>query len=271
MASLPQPFGIAWGTRSCPEPRAESRSVVGAATRRQTALKWAMGVSAGFHLVAIIAFGSHWAASRKSEGGAAAARQPLFIEIVAKVETQEGPSRRLRDAVARRLPVSATPRLTRIADSVSRPAPGTTPAGSSGTGPLVTATGGPTQSTVRASESSSLHPGVTDRDSPPEQRGSSPKSAFVDVTPVTYLHAPAPHYPAPAREDGEEGLVVLRVLVSKDGRPVDVCVRTSSGFQLLDAAAAAGVNRWTFHPARQGQQFIDALIDIPIRFRLERS
>lgn len=87
--------------------------------------------------------------------------------------------------------------------------------------------------------------------------------------PVMFLGVPEPDYPQSAREEGEEGLVVLRVRVSKEGRPLEVAIRASSGVRALDAAAIAGVKRWTFRPARVGQYDIEAWIDVPIRFRLK--
>lgn len=84
----------------------------------------------------------------------------------------------------------------------------------------------------------------------------------------TYLHAPEPEYPEDAREDEQEGLVVLHVLVSRAGRPARIRVATSSGFRRLDAAAVAGVARWTFAPARRADEDIEAWMEIPVRFRL---
>jgi protein TonB len=86
---------------------------------------------------------------------------------------------------------------------------------------------------------------------------------------VAFLNAPQPDYPASAREEGQEGLVVLRVRVSKEGRPVEIFVGRSSGIRALDAAALAGVKRWTFRPARVADQDVEAWMDVPIRFRLQ--
>lgn len=83
-----------------------------------------------------------------------------------------------------------------------------------------------------------------------------------------YLRAPEPSYPQAAREDEQEGLVILRVLVSRDGRPAQIRVAASSGFRLLDAAAVAGVRGWTFVPARDGSRAIEAWMEVPVRFQL---
>jgi protein TonB len=45
-----------------------------------------------------------------------------------------------------------------------------------------------------------------------------------------YLHNPAPAYPPAARRNGEEGRVLLRVLVSAAGQAEAVDIQHSSGF-----------------------------------------
>ena len=82
------------------------------------------------------------------------------------------------------------------------------------------------------------------------------------------LHAPAPAYPAAAREDGQEGQVVLRVRVSARGAPDEVVLARSSGFRLLDAAAIAAVREWRFIPARHDGREVDSWMEVPVRFRL---
>ena len=62
---------------------------------------------------------------------------------------------------------------------------------------------------------------------------------------------------------------MLRVLVSADGQPEQVDVRTSSGSPRLDTAALDTVRRWKFVPAKQGDRPIAAWVLVPISFRLE--
>lgn len=96
----------------------------------------------------------------------------------------------------------------------------------------------------------------------------APQPAPAAGTPA-YLDAPEPEYPRSAREDDQEGLVVLRVLVSRQGLPAEIGIARSSGFRALDAAAVAAVKRWTFSPARLDDRDIDSWMDVPIRFRLQ--
>jgi protein TonB len=83
-----------------------------------------------------------------------------------------------------------------------------------------------------------------------------------------YLRNPAPPYPPLSRRMGEQGRVVLRVLVSSAGRPDVVEVYDSSGAPRLDQAALETVKRWTFVPARQGDRPVVARVLVPISFSL---
>lgn len=84
-----------------------------------------------------------------------------------------------------------------------------------------------------------------------------------------YLSNPPPTYPRQSRELGEEGRVVLRVLVGEDGKPREVQLQTSSGYDRLDRAAQDTVRRWQFTPARRGVQPIEGWVLVPIKFDLQ--
>ena len=95
----------------------------------------------------------------------------------------------------------------------------------------------------------------------------------VPVTPpifnADYLENPPPVYPALSRRIGEQGRLILRVLVNSSGTADEVQIRTSSGHALLDEAARDTVRRWKFVAARRGDQPVAAWVLIPISFRLE--
>lgn len=85
------------------------------------------------------------------------------------------------------------------------------------------------------------------------------------------LKNPAPAYPYPAIRQGQQGLVVLEVLVDKGGRPTSVEIHQSSGFPLLDQSALWTVRRWKFDPAHVGPIPTNARIRVPIRFMLDKK
>lgn len=86
---------------------------------------------------------------------------------------------------------------------------------------------------------------------------------------AAYLHNSPPDYPYMARKLGEEGTVWLRVRVSAQGVADAVALKSSSGFERLDAAAAAAVRLWRFVPAEMGGEMMTAWVDVPVTFRLE--
>lgn len=85
-----------------------------------------------------------------------------------------------------------------------------------------------------------------------------------------YLRNPAPPYPALSRRLGEEGKVLLRVLVSPQGQAETVELKASSGSLRLDEAAIATVRGWRFVPARRGDAPVQSWVVVPILFKLER-
>jgi protein TonB len=86
---------------------------------------------------------------------------------------------------------------------------------------------------------------------------------------AAYLQNPLPRYPVAARRAGEQGTVILRVLVSREGAAVRVELDKSSGSPHLDAAARETVKAWRFTPARRGAEAIESWVVVPVVFRLE--
>jgi len=84
-----------------------------------------------------------------------------------------------------------------------------------------------------------------------------------------YARSPAPAYPLGARRLHQQGLVLLRVEVTEDGRPAEVTIAQSCGFPVLDDAALRAVRSWEFDPARIGERAIASQIEVPVRFALD--
>lgn len=83
-----------------------------------------------------------------------------------------------------------------------------------------------------------------------------------------YLDNPKPIYPRISQKLGEEGKVVLHVLVSAQGAPLEIEVKSSSGFERLDRAAEDAAKRWRFVPAKKGDESVEGWVNIPLVFRL---
>lgn len=86
-------------------------------------------------------------------------------------------------------------------------------------------------------------------------------------TDAAYLHNPS-SYPTAARRRGDQGTVMVRVLVSAKGLPRNVSLEKSSGISALDDAAVSTVQSWRFVPAREGGQAVEALYIVPVVYKL---
>jgi protein TonB len=74
-----------------------------------------------------------------------------------------------------------------------------------------------------------------------------------------------------SRRLGEEGEVLLRVLVNPYGRVEQVRLQQSCGHRRLDRAAVTAVRRWHFSPARQSARPVSAWVLVPILFELNKG
>ena len=89
------------------------------------------------------------------------------------------------------------------------------------------------------------------------------------VPPRLTKHVP-PAYPEAARRAAQTGTVLLRLLVSANGRVRDVVVVRSSGYAALDEAASEAAERWRFSSAKDGRNFdVACYITVPVSFTLE--
>lgn len=86
---------------------------------------------------------------------------------------------------------------------------------------------------------------------------------------ASYLNNPAPIYPILARQNNEQGKVLLRVFVNSAGTVEKMTLKKSSGYERLDEAAKETVEKWRFVPATQGDKKVAAWVVVPISFSLE--
>ena len=111
-----------------------------------------------------------------------------------------------------------------------------------------------------------------DSTAPPTITPSAPaKSASpkIHASGIEYLQMPQPAYPAAAKRMGEEGKVILRVLVDEKGRPEQIMIQQSSGSPRLDDAAKQAVRRALFKPFIDNGKAVSAFAIVPITFELD--
>ena len=104
------------------------------------------------------------------------------------------------------------------------------------------------------------------------QRPAANATATAVVLPSTsadYLNNPAPPYPRQSKRLGEEGTVVIRVLITSEGRAEKAEIRTSSGYARLDDTALTTVKAWRFVPGKRNGLPEAMWFNVPIRFVLD--
>lgn len=78
-----------------------------------------------------------------------------------------------------------------------------------------------------------------------------------------------PGYPHVSATLGEQGLVVLRMLIAADGAVRSVEILQTSGYPRLDQAAQDAITKWRFTPAVLNGEPTDSTQILPVRFRLD--
>ena len=103
----------------------------------------------------------------------------------------------------------------------------------------------------------------------PSVRTASPAALVLPSSDADYLNNPAPVYPRMSRRMGEQGKVLVRVLISADGRAEHAEIRTSSGYARLDEAALDTVKRWRYVPGKRAGTAEAMWFNVPVRFVLD--
>lgn len=98
---------------------------------------------------------------------------------------------------------------------------------------------------------------------PAATSGGEPKTV---TSGVEYIRTPQFVYPEMSRRMGEQGRVVLRVLVNEKGQPEKVQVQTSSGFARLDEASRQAGLRAQFKPYMEDGHPIAVYVLLPFSY-----
>ena len=103
----------------------------------------------------------------------------------------------------------------------------------------------------------------------PPPPAAAPAKVELPSSKADYLHNPPPDYPRMSKRLGEQGKVVLKVLIGTDGAPQKVELVTSSGFERLDKSALDAAMRWRYVPGKRGGVAEAMWYQVPIQFTLE--
>lgn len=97
----------------------------------------------------------------------------------------------------------------------------------------------------------------------------APPAVQLPSSDADYLQNPKPPYPPISKRLGEQGKVIVRVLIGVDGQAQKSEIRQSSGFERLDQAAVTTVMRWRYVPGKRGGVPEAMWFNVPINFVLE--
>jgi len=103
----------------------------------------------------------------------------------------------------------------------------------------------------------------------PSSAPSAPPRVDLPSSDADYLQNPKPAYPVLSRRLGEQGKVVVRVLIGVDGVAQKAEISHSSGYERLDQAALQTVLRWRYVPGKRGGVPEPMWFNVPINFVLE--
>ena len=95
------------------------------------------------------------------------------------------------------------------------------------------------------------------------------RPVIADRAPLPLAGNPLPEYPRSALRSGEEGAVVVRIVVDAQGVPGDVQVveRSGSRDRSFDRAAIEAARQWRFQPAMRDGKAVPATVQLPVDFR----
>lgn len=90
----------------------------------------------------------------------------------------------------------------------------------------------------------------------------------IAISGVSYLHQEMPVYPAMSRRLGEQGVVMLRILISESGVPESIQIESSSGSERLDKAALEATKKSRFNPYKRNNKPMKVSVIAPVRFSI---
>lgn len=97
----------------------------------------------------------------------------------------------------------------------------------------------------------------------------APPKVELPSSDASYLQNPALSYPSMSARLGEQGKVLVRVLIGADGRPQKAELKRTSGFDRLDRAALDYVMKCRYVPGKVGGTPQTMWYEAPVNFVLE--
>ena len=123
---------------------------------------------------------------------------------------------------------------------------------------------------LRASAEKKAAPAVRGAmDSALQTKESKGEGGTGGIIPPVPIQREKPPYPPLARKMGYQGRLILRLLVSREGKVARIKVVRSSGYSILDRTAIKTVKKWRFIPAHGGEKAVPFWVEVPVVFSLK--
>lgn len=97
----------------------------------------------------------------------------------------------------------------------------------------------------------------------------APPQVVLPSSDADYLQNTKPMYPPHSKRLGEQGKVIVRVLIDADGLAQKAEVRSSSGYDRLDQSALDTVLSWRYVPGKRAGVATAMWFNVPINYVLE--
>lgn len=94
-----------------------------------------------------------------------------------------------------------------------------------------------------------------------------PDVRLKDASMPKCLYCPNPEYSSEARQKKIEGVVVLMVVITREGKATNIQVTKSPGLGLSEKAIE-GVRKWRFKPAMYKGRPVPVQVPVEVTFRL---
>ena len=82
-------------------------------------------------------------------------------------------------------------------------------------------------------------------------------------------YIPSPSYPLSSRRNKEEGTIIFRINIDKNGKLINYKIIKSSGYKKLDKQAEKSVKNSKFKPAIENGNKVDSIFELKITFTLK--
>lgn len=158
--------------------------------------------------------------------------------------------------------IAALTEAARLTETPSMVTPDPAPTSAIASAPLPASIATTTSSTPATQPTQEIRAAIPSTNTAPATAERAPATA----SGADYLVPPKPTYPISSRRTGEQGKVLLRILIDEKGHPERVEIHLGSGYLRLDEAARVAAQRAVFKPHLEEGRPVPVYVLVPINF-----